>query len=222
MLLGPLFAPLDDAVFNSEFSIKHVPVADRPRVLSERFGEGPVLVADYSSWESCQRLPLQIMGEMQVYRRCLGTTRNYAFLQRCLEGLVAEVPVIWQKGEVVYRGPTMRFSGEITTSLGNTINNILCLLTAYNVALCSVNGETSKTHKFVVPITVVEGDDSVTALPYTDLSAAQDFAQAMCRCLSRLGLSVKAEVHDHVSAAGYCGCQWNPVTMTPIHRDIVA
>lgn len=58
MALGPLFAPLDDALFTSRFSVKRVPDPDRPSALEARLGDGPVLVLDYTAYESCQRYPL--------------------------------------------------------------------------------------------------------------------------------------------------------------------
>lgn len=53
MLLGPLFEPLNDKLFNSRYSVKHLPEEERPRALEERLGEGPVLVLDYTAYESC-------------------------------------------------------------------------------------------------------------------------------------------------------------------------
>lgn len=52
MLLGPLFQPLDDALFNSRFSVKHLPDAVRPRVLEQRIGDSRCLVLDYTAYES--------------------------------------------------------------------------------------------------------------------------------------------------------------------------
>lgn len=52
MLLGPLFAPLDDALFNSRFSLKHLENEVRPSNLVERIGDGRVLVLDYTAYES--------------------------------------------------------------------------------------------------------------------------------------------------------------------------
>lgn len=53
MLLGPLFQPLDDKLFTSRFSVKHLPDAQRPAALESRIGDGPCLVLDYTAYESC-------------------------------------------------------------------------------------------------------------------------------------------------------------------------
>lgn len=71
---------------------------------------------------------------MRVYCRCLETGTNSRFVRACLKGLSRRVPVLWDRGTVKYVGPLLRYSGEVTTSLGNTINNIVCITVARAVA----------------------------------------------------------------------------------------
>lgn len=75
-LCGPFFHPIDDAFFNSRYSVKHIPYVQRPSVLEERLGlDGRFLVIDYSSYESSQRRALRELGENFVYRS-LGVTES--------------------------------------------------------------------------------------------------------------------------------------------------
>lgn len=67
---------------------------------------------------------------MRVYCKCLESPVNTRFFRACLNGLLRRVPVLWERGTVRYEGPLLRYSGEVTTSLGNTINNIVCIAVA--------------------------------------------------------------------------------------------
>lgn len=86
---------------------------------------------------------------------------NSKFFRACIRGLLTKVPVLWDRGTVKYDGPLLRYSGEVTTSLGNTINNIVCIAvaraTADGMDLEQVDW---KAYLSRIPL-VVEGDDSV-------------------------------------------------------------
>lgn len=82
-------------------------------------------------------------------------------VEESLRALVQPVKIRWNRGQVTYDGPILRFSGEVTTSLGNTINNIVCVLVARAVAdgrdLSSVNWD----REVATTPLICEGDDSI-------------------------------------------------------------
>lgn len=98
---------------------------------------------------------------MRVYCRALETPENTTFFRACMAGLKRRVPVLWEGGVVRYDGPLLRYSGEVTTSLGNTINNIVCIAvaraTADGLDLTSLDW---RAYLADLPL-VVEGDDSI-------------------------------------------------------------
>lgn len=140
-------------------------------------------------------------------------------VEQCLRGLVRDVPIDWSRGTVVYRGPLLRFSGEVTTSLGNTLNNIVCICVARKIAELDLSQDRRSVGDVTieewrqtlasVPL-VCEGDDSVQAIPGCLGANADLWVSKVLDALARFGLIVKPERYDHVSEAGFCGCMWNP------------
>lgn len=123
---------------------------------------------------------------------------------------------MWDRGTVKYDGPLLRYSGEVTTSLGNTLNNIVCIAVARAVADGKSLEEVDwRVHLGQLPL-VVEGDDSIQALP-SGYDAA--WLAAFVSTLESFGLEVKPEVHPHVSEAGFCGVSWNPSNGHRYSRD---
>lgn len=156
---------------------------------------------------------------MRVYRQTLRSAQNEVFVEDCLRGLQRDVPVDWGRGAVTYRGPVLRYSGEVTTSLGNTLNNIICIVVGRAVA-DGLDLDTVCWDDYLATCPLVcEGDDSIQAIPGSDPESRGAWCQRLTDCLQRFGLVVKPEVHDHVSTAGFCGCYWNPRTGGRYCRD---
>lgn len=80
----------------------------------------------------------------------------------------------------------VRFSGECNTSLGNSINNYVCLKAALMV--CGVSE---------APV-VVEGDDAIVAYP-DDLDL-----ELFISTLQSFGLILKYSIKDNVQFSGFC------------------
>lgn len=221
MVFGPLFAPLDDALFNSRFSVKHVPDSNRPAALIARVGDGFVLVCDYTAFESCQRAALQNLCEFRVYRRCLEYTHNVEFVEKVIKILGCDQRVVWGNGLVTYEGPCLRFSGEVTTSLGNTINNICCITYARAKAE-GLDLSRLDWDKYIRSIPLVcEGDDSIQTCPSSDGRADMGFVRRFIEALESCGLEVKPEVYARTGEAAYCATRWNPHTGHRYCRDLI-
>lgn len=185
-------------------------------MLTERLGTGRCLVLDYTAYESSQRVALQRDVEMRVYCKTLETPVNTRFFRACLKGLLRRTPVLWERGVVKYDGPLLRYSGEVTTSLGNTLNNIVCIAVARAVA-DKVDLESVDWLSYLARLPlVVEGDDSVQALPS---DCRPEWIDDLLAALGRFGLEVKPEIYSDVSVAGFCGVRWNAVNGHRYSRD---
>lgn len=96
-----------------------------------------------------------------MYRSTICDESNRDFVETCLAHLVSHARVSWGRGVVDYHGPVLRFSGEVTTSLGNTINNIVAIM----VARCAASGLDLDSVDWDEQVeccpVIVEGDDSI-------------------------------------------------------------
>lgn len=110
----------------------------------------------------------------------------------------------WNRGVITYRGPVLRYSGEVTTSLGNTLNNICCLCVAREVAcghdLARVDWDTVVAE---APF-LVEGDDSIQPVPLVDGVADRAYCDRICAALASMGLVVKPEISENAGVAAFC------------------
>lgn len=87
-----------------------------------------------------------------------------------------------------------RMSGDMNTSLGNGITNLIVILFII-----------WDKHRIIIVAIVVEGDDSLFRLPYGKTLDNADFA--------KLGLNVKIEEHTRLSTASFCGMVFHEVDM---------
>lgn len=179
MVLGPLFQPLDDKLFNSRWSVKHMRPAEKRDALIRRFGDGEVLVLDYTSYECSQTRALRACIEDCIYRQCLSFDTNRDFVNFAIKTLDRDCKIRWGNNALIYKGPSIRFSGEVTTSLGNTLNNLVCILAAYRLAAIDIGYGLVEMHDLLQIPLVVEGDDSVTKMPFQDHTKNVAFATRM-------------------------------------------
>lgn len=146
LFAGPIFHEIEKIVYKDPAFIKHVPVRNRPKYITEMLGKfrGPYLVTDYSTYERWFHPVVMDACEFVLYDHMLQNFPEQASILRdTLTGI----------NHISYRHFTMeldgrRMSGEMCTSLGNGFTNLmLAEFVAYE------SGQTI--------IGVVEGDDGL-------------------------------------------------------------
>lgn len=193
-MLGPYFNYIDEHLFNSKYSIKHIPYYKRPSVVAERFKDhtGHYLCLDYTSFECSASYEAQINIEYRLYRKI--------FPPEIFEALVKHLLCPRTKIQGYALGSAIispvRYSGEMNTSCGNTLYNLLAIKYAGMKCGCNLNP-------------LVEGDDSLIPIP-------EHFPiTKFLGHLSDLGLITKYEVFDYHGDAGYCSSYWTRTTAKP-------
>lgn len=188
--VGPIFKLLEEQVYKHPSFIKHVPVADRPAyIMAMLHREGAKYFAtDYTAFESLFVEELMDACEFELYSYMTSFLPDgNDFMRLVREVLGGENLCVFKDFRVSLRAT--RMSGEMCTSLGNGFSNLMFMLfTAAEAGCTEVVG-------------VVEGDDGL----FTMVGApptSEDFA--------KLGLVIKAEVHDTISTASFCGIVFDP------------
>lgn len=181
-LIGPIVHAVEKEVFKLPYFIKKVPVADRAKyIMDNLFVPGNVFSgSDASNWEGSMNE--QIMNAVEVpmfdYMTKNIPTHN-AFMtlyrqllfnnQLCFSGFYCEVL-------------SRRMSGEMSTSVGNGITNLLLVLF------------TASKMRMVIRL-VVEGDDALVSSPRAIID----------KYFKRLGFNYVLQHFDELSEASFCG-----------------
>lgn len=187
---GPIFRLIEKAVFARPEFIKKVPVADRPDYIWNRlYRVGARYIAtDYTSFEALFTREIMEACEFQLYEHMTKELHGGA------EWFADVVKVLGGENHCKYRHftvrlPATRMSGEMCTSLGNGFSNLMFML-----YVCKRKG-----CRHVVG--VVEGDDGLFVF-VGEAPDPEDFA--------KLGLNIKAEYHDSLATASFCGLVFDP------------
>jgi len=188
--VGPIFKLIEEEVYKLPAFIKHVPVAERPDYIMGRLHrEGAkYLATDYTAFESLFVEKLMVACEFQLYSymtEFLPDGTNFMRLVR--EVLGGENLCVFKRFRVSLKAT--RMSGEMCTSLGNGFSNLMFMLFSCAEAGCTE------------VIGVVEGDDGLFTM-IGNPPKTEDFA--------KLGLVIKAEEHDTISTASFCGIVFDP------------
>jgi len=188
--VGPIFKLIEEQVYQHEAFIKHVPVADRPAyIMGLLHREGAKYFAtDYTAFESLFVRNLMEACEFELYSYMTSSLpAGKEFMRLVYEVLGGLNLCVFKDFKVVVEAT--RMSGEMCTSLGNGFSNLMLMQFMCKKHGCrKVRG-------------VVEGDDGLFTMVGTPPTAA-DFA--------RMGLIIKAEVHDTISTASFCGLVFDP------------
>ncbi len=187
---GPIFRLIEKELFARPEFIKKVPVADRPEYIWNRlYRVGARYIAtDYSSFEALFTREIMESCEFELYRHMTkklhGGREWYQDVVRVLGG---ENRCKYKHFTVVL--PATRMSGEMCTSLGNGFSNLMFML-----YVCKAKGCREV-------VGVVEGDDGLFVF-VGEAPTPEDFA--------KLGLIIKAEYHDELATASFCGLVFAP------------
>ncbi len=188
--VGPIFHAIEQTVYEEPSFIKHVPVKDRPQYIMERlYREGAKYYAtDYTAFESLFVPELMRACEFELYAYMTADVpQGQEFIDICNRVLAGENTCRFRDAVMKLRGT--RMSGEMCTSLGNGFSNLMFMLfTCDRVGAKNVVG-------------VVEGDDGLFTMVGSP-PTTRDFAD--------LGLVIKAEEHDTLSTASFCGIVFDP------------
>ncbi len=189
--VGLIFKLIEEQVYKHPAFIKHVPVADRPDyIMALLHREGAKYFAtDYSSFEALFTKELMEACEFELYAYMTSKLPAGANFMLLITEVLAGLNLCVFKDFRVMVEAT-RMSGEMCTSLGNGFSNLMLMQFMCHKHGCrKVKG-------------VVEGDDGLFTMVGTPPTQA-DFA--------KMGLVIKAEVHDTISTASFCGLVFDPL-----------
>jgi len=181
--VGPFMKKLGDRLFKTKWFIKKISVPDRPNaILEKNDGYDKIFCTDFSQYEATFIRELMKINHW-VYNWCL----EGHGLQKHFNDLFAYTA---QKNKIKFKNfdcevDSKRMSGEMDTSLGNGLMNLL--ITFYNLE--QAGNDLDKVDAFF------EGDDGIISCRH--LPTAQMYTD--------LGANIKIEVPDDISTASFCG-----------------
>jgi len=197
VIAGPLFSAIEKKVFCKPWFIKYVPVMERPAAFAECFAglSGPASQTDFTSYEAAFDSPMmELEGWFYSYMTSKLDPENRALMAIVTETLagVNDVRYKFFRAFILAR----RMSGEMNTSLGNGLINLML-----HWFLCDENGTTFNGK--------VEGDDGL--FMHRDPSKAPTAAQ-----YAALGFDIKLVKYERSSEASFCGMVYAPEEMINI------
>lgn len=176
---GPLFKAIEEAVYGLPEFIKHVPVPDRPALISALRKAGMRYYAtDFTAFESHFIPKFMDVCEVLLYRHCLGNTPDADFLCSVITGPNS----MHTRTGVHCRVRGRRMSGDMCTSLGNGFTNLMLAKYVAHLSGGTVAG-------------FVEGDDGIFAST-VPLDA---------KTYAALGFTIKIEEVADPTQASFCG-----------------
>lgn len=189
IVFGPIVKSIEMQVYKFSSFIKNVPVPERPRYIQDKIsGPGTYFATDYTSFESSFTPLLCLAVEYEIY--CY--VCNAWIAEMICKAFYAFNCCVFQAFRI--HVSAKRMSGDMNTSLGNGITNLVVILFII-----------WDKHGIIIDAIVIEGDDSLFRLPYGKSLVTEDFAQ--------LGLNVKIDQHARLSTASFCGMVFDEVDM---------
>jgi len=179
---GPFFKSVEEVVFANPNFIKHIPVAARAKYVVEHFGDlagKQVYVNDHTSFEVHAHSTFREL-EFGVYRNLLP------------KEIVDNLETVLCGSQHIQFGcgharVNSRMSGEMNTSLGNGLANILSFLAVVYLEYGNVWREC---------MCIIEGDDGIFVVPKWVVLTPEMFARA--------GFVVVLEPQESLGTAGFC------------------
>ena len=188
---GPYFKRIEDELYKHPSFIKHVPVSERAKYISEMLDRpgGVFIQTDYSSYESHFSPEMMKSCEFVLYEYMYSKTPGGNGAVGVMKKVLAGVNPIENR----YFNCAIlacRMSGEMNTSLGNSFSNLML----YSFVASKLDLE---------PVGVVEGDDGLF-LAYPDKAPTTEM-------FTEMGCIIKLNQFKHLSEASFCGLLFDEV-----------
>jgi hypothetical protein len=186
-LTGPIFHLIEKEVFKGRHFVKYIPVAERSHYVKnylEKTGH-LYMATDHTSFEAHIIPVIMKTIEMQVYAYMTKNLKDHGiFMKALLEGLVKKQHCFANNSCSQVKNQTFaRMSGDMCTSLGNGLTNLLVMkFVASELKWAECEG-------------VVEGDDGLFRVDGI-VPTSEHFAA--------LGFTIKADLTDRIGDAGFC------------------
>jgi hypothetical protein len=178
---GPWVHMMEEYVFSLPWFVKHIPVRERPAAVEAMIAHYPYkFVSDYSKFESSLRVELREAIEYQVYRA-------FGVPEWFLKVLSSPARIRMRNSRRGFRAMVTgsRMSGEMDTSLGNSLLNLGMFLFWAHDTGNQIEG-------------MVEGDDG--AFGATAIPDPQWFAER--------GFEVDIRTYGRVGEMGFLSTYW--------------
>jgi hypothetical protein len=189
LFFGPLINAIEEIVYSDPQFIKHVPVADRPKYISDMLGDFPFYAcSDFKSFEGSFSLDFQRVCEYKFFMYMISdlpSDLKQMYTEMFDECILGEKHITMAGGEISFDVEGLRMSGEMWTSLANGFSNLM--LWKY---FCKKNG--------VKCVGVVEGDDGLFGFySKSSIPTTKQFAD--------LGFDCKINLEEDLYRASFCG-----------------
>jgi len=179
---GPWFKAIEEQVYSLKWFIKHTPVPERPMKVSSLMRDlARYFASDHTAFEAHMTPLIMQTIECRVYRFML---QNFPEVAEIIAATIAGVNHGRTRRGVTFRLKGRRMSGDMCTSLGNGLTNLI--LWAF---LCEENG--AEWDGFV------EGDDGIFAVYKGTAPTTEDYKS--------LGFTIKLEEGSDPRTMSFCG-----------------
>jgi len=190
---GPVFKEIERVVFAFKGFIKKIPVSERPNFIMDNICiEGyKYMISDFSSFESSFGDLIQRNCEFCAYYALVGRNEPMRRVLNICENVICGPQRIYFRhfqAFIVAR----RMSGEMCTSLGNGLTNMMVNL--FNFERCGLPE----------PKFIVEGDDGLFTVPSDREPPSPDLYR-------ELGFTIKTDCVENLEEASFCGLVFDSV-----------
>lgn len=188
VLFGPIAKVIENITYENKAFIKHVPVPERPQYILDMFSYvTDLLEGDYTSYEASFSKFLMENIELVHYRKVLGPILHMFEDFGLFEETKTSFSKVVFKLMVVFM-TSIRFSGEMDTSVGNGCSNYWTFHFIAHMSGVKVLGM------------VIEGDDNLSSIigKYNEKLAEE------------LGFRLKLKKHKRIQDSAFCGMIFDP------------
>lgn len=196
---GPMFKKIEEKVFCKKEFIKKIPNNERARYIMDNVYTvgGTYVCTDYTSYESSFTKEIMSNIEYVVYKYIAGDHPDWNKFDEYYQAILGQNKIQYRNFNA--KIDATRMSGEMNTSLGNGITNLILFKWC-----CWLQNIKSRG--------VVEGDDGLF-----NVSKVPDFDP-----IRSLGFTIKPEVHKNIGDASFCGQVFSPESMQIVRDPLKA